>query len=85
MKCALASVGFINGSLEYNKKVIIDTMITCSKKADIIIFGEAFLQGFYGATFYVEHDRKIAISLDNQIIKDICLVAKQYGIAVSFG
>ena len=60
-------------------------MLTCSKKADIIIFGESFLQGFYGITFHVEHDSTIALSLDDPIIKDICFVAKQCNIAVSFG
>lgn len=85
MKFALASMGFINGDLQYNKKVIIDTLIACSTKADIVIFGEAFLQGFYGATFNIEHDTQIAISQDNPIIKEICSSAKQYAVAISFG
>lgn len=78
-------MGFINGDVQYNKKVIIDTLIMCSKKADIVIFGEAFLQGFYGANFDVEHDFKMAISQDDLIINEICTVAKQYATAVSFG
>ena len=85
MKCALASLGFINEDLQYKKKVIIDTLIACSTNADIVIFGEAFLQGFYGATFNVEHDIQIAISQNDPIIKEVCLVARQYAIAVSFG
>ena len=48
MKCALAAVGFINENITYNKKVITDTMIKYAGEADIILFGEAFLQGFYG-------------------------------------
>lgn len=85
MKCALASIGFINEDIQYNKKAIIDTLTFYSEKADIVIFGEAFLQGFYGATFNVEHDTKIAISKDDPIIKEICSAAQQSGIAVSFG
>lgn len=85
MRCALASMGFMNEDLQYNKKVIIDTLIECSTKADIVIFGEAFLQGFYGATFNVEHDARIAISQDDLIIREICSVARQYATAVSFG
>lgn len=85
MRCALASMGFINENLQYNKKVIIDTLIACSTKADIVIFGEAFLQGFYGATFNVEHDSQIAISQDDFIIQEICLAARQYATAISFG
>ncbi len=85
MKCALASLGFVNEDLQHNKQVIIDTLISCSTKADIVIFGEAFLQGFYGATFNVEHDRQIAISQDDPIVREICFVAKQFCIAISFG
>ena len=85
MKCALASMGFINEDIEYNKNVIIQTMIKYAKDVDIVIFGEAFLQGFYGATFEVEHDSGLAISQDDSIIKEIGSVAKEYGVAVSFG
>ena len=85
VKCALASLGFINENLQHNKQVIIDTLIACSTKADMVIFGEAFLQGFYGATFVVEHDVQIAISQDDLIVREICSVAKQFSIAVSFG
>lgn len=85
MKCALASMGFVNEEIEYNKNVIVETMIKYANDADIVIFGEAFLQGFYGATFEVEHDSRIAISQDDSIIKEICSVAKEYGVGVSFG
>ena len=43
------------------------------------------MQGFYGATFEVEHDNKLAISQDDSIIKEICSVAKEHKVAVSFG
>ena len=85
MRCALASMGFINENVTFNKNVIVDTMIKYSGDADIVIFGEALLQGFYAATFDVEHDYKIAIRQDDLIIKDICSVAKEYVIAISFG
>lgn len=85
MKFALASMGFINEDLQYNKKVIIDTLIACSAKVDMVIFGEAFLQGFYGVTFNIEHDTQIAISQDDPIIKEICFNARQYTVGISFG
>ena len=85
MKCALASMGFINEDVQYNKNVIIETMTKYAKDVDIVVFGEAFLQGFYGATFEVEHDNKLAISQDDSIIKEICSVAKEHKVAVSFG
>ena len=78
-------MGFVNEDIQYNKGVIIDTMIKYANDADIVIFGEAFLQGFYGATFQTVHDERLAISLDDLIIKEICSVAKEYKVAVSFG
>lgn len=85
MRCALASMGFINENIIFNKKVIIDTMIQYSNDVDIVIFGEAFLQGFYAATFDIEHDNKLAVTQDDLIIKEICAVAREYAVAVSFG
>ena len=85
MRCALASMGFINEDVQHNKKVIIETMIKYAKDVDIVVFGEAFLQGFYGATFEVEHDSDLAISQDDSIIREICLGAKEHKVAVSFG
>ena len=85
MRCALAAVGFINENIENNKNTIIETMIKCSGKADVVIFGEAFLQGFYGANFCEKHDAKIAVSKDSQIIREIRSAAKEYAVTVSFG
>ncbi len=85
MKCAMASLGFINENIQHNKQVIIDTLIDCSTKVDIVIFGEAFLQGFYGVTFDVKHDTSMAMSKDDPVINEISCIAKQFGIAVSFG
>ena len=51
MKYALAAVGFINEDIEYNKAVLADTLRKCAGRADVVIFGEAFLQGFYGINF----------------------------------
>ena len=85
MRCALASKGFINEDLHHNQTVMIETLKQCSGKADIVIFGEAFLQGFYAATFQNEHDRQLAVACDHFIITAIQEAAKTYAIAVSFG
>ena len=85
MRCALASMGFINENIQYNKNVIIDTMTRYAKDADIVIFGEAFLQGFYGATFETEHDETLALNQNDSVIKELCSAAKKHRIAVSFG
>ena len=44
MKCALASMGFINEDVHHNKNVIIETMKRYAKDADII-FRESRWQG----------------------------------------
>ena len=85
MKCALAALGFVNEDLLHNRQVILDALSAYSKKADIVIFGEAFLQGFYGVTFDAAHDAQIAISQDDPMIGAICSAAKEASIAVSFG
>jgi len=85
MRCALAAVGFKNEDVQFNKKVMIDTLEKYVNEADIVIFGESFLQGFYGANFDPEHDEKIAVTTDDSVIKEMCTAAKKYNIAVSFG
>lgn len=85
MKCALAAVGFINEDLRHNKQVILDTLKAYSGKVDLVLFGEAFLQGFYGATFDPEHDARIAVSGDDPIIGEIAAAAEENAVAVSFG
>lgn len=85
MKCALAAIGFINGNVTHNKTVILETMQRYASKADIVVFGEAFLQGFYAANFDVAHDEKVAIRQDDLVIEEIREAAKENQIAVSFG
>ena len=46
MIIALAAVGFKNGDTAYNKEKILETMREYSGKADLVLFGETFLQGF---------------------------------------
>lgn len=85
IKFLLASKANINSDIEYNKNVITETMINHSKDVDMIIFGEAFLQGFYSLNFDVEHDMDVAIKRDDKVIKEICKVAKDHNVGVSFG
>ena len=85
MNCALAAVGFIDGNLAYNQAVIIDTIKSCAGKADVVIFGEAFLQGFHAMDLSVEHDTAVAVSRSDPAIQKICRAAEEYAVAVSFG
>lgn len=85
MKCALAAVGFLNGDIEYNKTVLAGTLETCAGKADIVLFGEAFLQGFDSLRFTAGHDAAVAVSREARVIHELCQLAKEHAVAVSFG
>lgn len=85
MKYALAGLGFINGDINYNKNIIIDTIKKCSDNTDMIIFGESFLQGFDSLDFRSDEDFNIAIEKDSAIIQEICKYCHQYNTGVSFG
>ena len=85
MRYALASKGFLNGNIPYNKEVITNTLKDCTGKADMVIFGEAFLQGFYAATFDEAKDDKLALPKTDIIIEEIRSAVKQYSVGVSFG
>lgn len=85
MKYALASAGFLNGDVGYNKAVLVGTLEACAGKADIVLFGEAFLQGFDSLDFTAGHDAAVAVSREDRIIHELCRLAKAHAIAVSFG
>lgn len=57
----------------------------CAGKADVVLFGEAFLQGFSGIRFEPEYDRAIALSRTDPVIGEIGAMAKEFSLAVSFG
>lgn len=85
MKAALAAVGFINENITHNLHVVLDTMKKCAGRADIVLFGEAFLQGFYAATFDPAHDAPLALAKEDATVAEIRAAAASLGIAVSFG
>ena len=51
MKILLAGLGFKNHDTNYNLNVIIDTICKYGSIVDLILFGEAFLQGFDSLSF----------------------------------
>ena len=85
MKIALAALGFKNKDIEFNKNVIINTLKEYTNKADIVLFGEAFLQGFDSLSFNYKDDINMALSLDSNIICEIRKKCKKYNIGLSFG
>lgn len=85
MKINLMSLAFKTKDTERNKKIIIKSMREYAHKADLLVFGESFLHGFEALSWDYEEDKAIAIDINDDIIKEIKMAAKENSIAVSFG
>ena len=85
MKIALAAVGFLTNNLYYNFDKIKETVEKHSSQADLILFGESFLQGFDCLTWDYSIDIDLAVSQDSSIIDEIISLCKNNKVAVSFG
>lgn len=86
MKIGLASKKFVNRDIDQNILTIIDTMKEAKKNnAEMICFGEAFLQGFDSLYWEYSKDKEIALEISSSPIKRICHYAKEIRICLSFG
>ena len=71
MMIALAAVGFRNGDITYNKEKIKAVIRDHGyKQADIVLFGETFLQGFDSLSWNYDSDKSIAVKMNDPIIDD---------------
>lgn len=86
MKIALASARMIDRDISYNL-----SQMKCYMKeaktngADLVCFGEAFLQGFNALSWQYEEDRKIALATSSQEFTKIRTLTKEIDIDVLFG
>ncbi len=55
-------------------------MNTTCGKAELLCFGETFLQGFDALNWDYPHDREIGVSQDSRTIRTLCSLTVQYGI-----
>ena len=86
MKIALACYEFKNNKIQDNlKKLEFGMKFASSKQADLVCFGEAFLQGFDSLNWNYEHDKEIAVSLNDEIIKTILEFTTKYKVDIMFG
>lgn len=83
MKIILAAAPMFN-NINKNIETIKD-YLSKSHNEDLIVFGESFLQGFEGLKWQYEFDKEIALRMDDELIKEIKTLAKEYKIAISFG
>lgn len=86
MKIALVSARIVDRDLEYNLRQMAYYMREAKEQgAELVCFGEAFLQGFNALTWQFEEDKKIAIADDSEPIAKIAAWTKEIGIDVLFG
>lgn len=86
MKIALVSEKFINNDVEFNLKVILRTIQQASQdKIDLLVFGEAFLQGFDSLTWEYNQDCHVASYIFSYGIKFVRWMCHLYKVACAFG
>lgn len=85
MKIGLASYEFINRDLTFNVAQMEKAMKAASGKADLLCFGETFLQGFDALDWKYESDRSMAIPAESPVMEQLCRMAVQYGLDLLFG
>ncbi|NLC26137.1 MAG: carbon-nitrogen hydrolase family protein [Fastidiosipila sp.] len=87
MIISLAATLSVDNDLEANLNSMEKMLAEAEKdRSDLVLFGEAFLQGFNGLTFDYEHDiNKIALGTKSPAITKIRQLAIKYDLAIGFG
>lgn len=86
MKIALAAARFIDGDVAFNLSQMKKYMLEAkSQGAELVCFGESFLQGFNGLCWDIEKDKKIAIAPDSEAMTAIKSWTVEIGVDVLFG
>lgn len=85
MIIALCAAEFVNGEARRNVEKIKVYAEEYSGMADMICFGEAFVQGFDGLTWDYERDLHIAVEQDSELIAELRCIAERNGIGIGFG
>ena len=85
MKIALASYLFKDGDIDFNLSQIKKALSSAKGKADIVCFGESFLQGFDALSWNFDKDKDIAISQNSPVMQKICDLTLQFGVDLLLG
>ena len=86
MKITLAAARHINRDIPYNLAGMERFMRKAAERgAELVCFGEAFLQGFDCLNWDFEADRGMAIPTQGSVFSHICMLTKEIGIDVFFG
>lgn len=86
MKFGLMAMEFTEGDTEHNLGIIKKSLEQYSNQGlDLLLFGEAFLQGFDALSFSYEEDRHKAISTESTVFRTLQDKARECNLGVSFG
>ena len=86
MRIALASARMVNRDIRYNLSQMERWMADAQKEgAELVCFGETFLQGFDAFSWCFENDQTMAISTDSDMFVEICRMSMKHEIDVLFG
>jgi len=86
MRIALASKKFENNNMEKNLQTMLQAMKEAREMgAELICFGEAFLQGFDTLRWNYDCDKGLAVNIYSEAINKICSQSRKCCIDVLFG
>ena len=85
MKIGLVSYEFNNGKIEYNIEKIEKASISSNGSADLLCFGETFLQGFDSLSWNYEIDKSIAITKESVIMEKLKKLSEKHKIDLGIG
>lgn len=85
VEIGLVSYRCENGNIFFNLSRIERALREAQGKAELLCFGEAFLQGFDSLCWGYEIDRAMAEELSSETIRQLCRLTVQYGIALLVG
>lgn len=85
IRVGLASYRFVNNDIEFNLSQIQKAMEFLQGKADLLCFGEAFLQGFDALSWNFDIDRNIAVTQNSEVICKLCDMTVRYGVDLLLG
>ena len=85
MKIGLVSYRCRNGDTAFNLRQIERAMRDARGKADLLCFGEAFLQGFDSLRWEYETDRRIAVEQSSETVDILRDLTVRYGAALLTG
>ncbi len=85
MVIGLAPFTFINNDISANISQIENGLALAQGKADLLCFGEAFLQGFDSMNWKYEHDFNVAVEQNSKEIEYLCALTFKYNVDLLFG